>query len=96
MTIDNEVLAALARIEDAQAALARALRPVAPARLRQRPPSGEWSAMEHVRHLVFAEQHHVRPYLERGFRWKDAGVPPPNRTVERRLTPRRERPRRDH
>ena len=43
--------------------------------------------MEQVRHLVFAEQHHFGPYLAKGFRWSSAGVPPPNRTGERRLSP---------
>ena len=42
--------------------------------------------MENVRHLIFAEQHHFSPYLVRGFRWSSAGVPPPNRTGERRLS----------
>ena len=78
---------ALVRIEEAQATLRRMLADVTPTRLRARPPSGEWSQMEHVRHLVFAEQHHFGPYLPRGFRWSSAGVPPPNRTGERRLTP---------
>ena len=40
-----------------------------------------------MRHLVFAEQHHFGPYLPRGFRWTGAGVPPPNKTGERRLSP---------
>ncbi len=42
--------------------------------------------MENVRHLIFAEQHHFSPYLK-GFRWGSVGVPPPNRTGERRLSP---------
>lgn len=79
--------AALARIDDAQAALRRMLTGVEPSRLRQRPPSDEWSPMEHVRHLIFAEQHHFKPLLPRGFRWSSAGVPPPNKTGERRLSP---------
>jgi hypothetical protein len=87
VTPEREAFAALRRIEAAQAALAQTLRSVEPLRLRERPPSGEWSAMEHVRHLVFAEQHHVSPFLERGFRWSRAGVPPPNRTGERRVSP---------
>lgn len=76
----------LDRIEAAQDELRAKLRDVGPARLRARPPSGEWSAMEHVRHLVFAEQHHFKEFLGRGFRWSSAGVPPPNRTGERRLS----------
>lgn len=85
MSRSDDVLAALARIEAAQAALARTLRTVTPSRLRARPPSGEWSPLENVRHLIFAEQHHFKPYLPRGFRWSSVGVPPPNRTGERRL-----------
>jgi hypothetical protein len=87
MVHDADPVAALARIEDAKAALHRRLKSVAPPRLIERPPSGHWSPMENVRHLIFAEQHHFAPYLERGFRWRSAGVPPPNRTGERRLSP---------
>ena len=43
--------------------------------------------MEHVRHLLFAQQHHFGPHLPKGFRWSSAGVPPPNSTGERRLSP---------
>jgi DinB superfamily len=86
LTDEPGTLAALTRIEDAQAALRQMLRPVEPSRLYERPPSGDWSPMENVRHLIFAEQHHFSPYL-RGFRWRSAGVPPPNRTGERRLSP---------
>lgn len=77
----------LADIDDARSALHRELSAIEPSRLRARPPSGEWSPLEHVRHLVFAEQHHFGPYLPRDFRWRAAGVPPPNRTGERRLSP---------
>jgi hypothetical protein len=87
MTREDDARAVLKRIEDAQAALRRMLKAVEPSRLAQRPPFGDWSPMENVRHLVFAEQHHFGPYLERGFRWSSAGVPPPNRTGERRLSP---------
>ena len=87
MTQAADVRATLARIEEAQAALHDMLRGVKPARLRERAPSGEWSPMEQVRHLVFAEQHHFGPYLVKGFRWNSVGVPPPNRTGERRLSP---------
>lgn len=78
--------AALARIDDAQAGLRRRLSGVEPSRLRERPPSGEWSPMEHVRHLIFAEQHHFKRLLPRGFRWSSVDVPPPNKTGERRLS----------
>jgi len=87
MTQKREALAALARIEEAQAALRKTLRGVKDARLNKRSPPSEWSPMEHVRHLVFAEQHHFGPHLPKGFRWSSAGVPAPNRTGERRLSP---------
>jgi hypothetical protein len=87
MKKDADTLAALLRIEEARATLHERLRAMAPVRLRERPGSGAWSPMENVRHLVFAEQHHFAPYLPRGFRWSSAGVPPPNRTGERRLSP---------
>jgi hypothetical protein len=84
---DAEALALHRRITDAQEALRQRLRTVPPSRLAQRPSSGEWSALENVRHLIFAEQHHFKPHLPRGFRWSSAGVPPPNRTGETRLSP---------
>lgn len=87
MTAKQDALARLARIEEAQAELRAMLRGVKPARLHARPPSGEWSPMEQVRHLLFAQQHHFGPHLPKGFRWSGAGVPPPNRTGERRLSP---------
>jgi DinB family protein len=77
----------LARIEDVQAALRRRLSAVKPSLLNERPPSGGWSPLENVRHLIFAEQYHFARYLERGFRWRSAGVPPPNKIGERRLSP---------
>jgi hypothetical protein len=80
------MLAALKRTEDAIAELRERLRPVPRSRLDERPPSGDWSAMENLRHLIFAEQHHFSPFL-RGLRWRSVGVPPPNRTGERRLNP---------
>ena len=82
--MSKDVEAALARIDDAQAALRKKLKRVARARLEAQPTPGVWSPMEHVRHLVFAEQHHFSPFL-RGFRWSSVGVAPPNRTGERRL-----------
>jgi hypothetical protein len=87
MPKQSDALAALARIEEAQAALRDMLRGVVPVRLHVRPATGEWSAIENVRHLLFAEQHHFGPHLPKSFRWSGAGVPPPNRTGERRLSP---------
>src|SRR5688572_16990999 len=87
VTQDRDVLAVHARITDSQATLREMLRDVHPSRLTQRPPSGAWSPIENVRHLIFAEQHHFKPHLPRGFRWSSLGVPPPNRMGETRLSP---------
>jgi hypothetical protein len=84
---DEAMLAALKRTEDAIEALRDRLRSVPRSRLDERPPSGEWSAMENVRHLIFSEQHHFSPLLK-GFRWQSVGVPPRSRTPgETRLNP---------
>jgi hypothetical protein len=85
MSHRTDVQTTLTRIDQAQEQLRRLFAPIDRARLAERPPSGEWSPLEHVRHLVFAEQHHFGPYLEKGFRWSSIGVLPPNRTGERRL-----------
>lgn len=75
------------RIEVAQAELHGLVGAADATRIAVRPDPGAWSPMEHVRHLIFAEQHHFKPHLPAGFRWSTAGVPPPNRTGERRLSP---------
>jgi hypothetical protein len=81
------MLAAIKRTENAITALRDRLRPVPRSRLDERPPSGEWSPMENVRHLIFAEQHHFSPILK-GFKWGSVGVPPRSRTPgETRLNP---------
>lgn len=78
--LTNEaMLAAIKRTEEAIEALRERLRPVPRSRLDERPPSGEWSPMENVRHLIFAEQHHFSPVLK-GFKWGSVGVPPRSRT----------------
>lgn len=42
--------------------------------LTSRPPSGEWSIIENVRHLLFAEQLHLGKFLPDGFEWSRAGL----------------------
>lgn len=90
MKQNSEAVAARAsmrRVEEGQAALRKILEGAKPAQLNKRPPSGAWSPMENVRHLLFAEQYHFTPHLPKGFRWASAGVPAPNKTGERRLSP---------
>ena|ERR1700694_5794613 len=37
--------------------------------LTKRPPSGDWSVIENLRHLLFAEQLHLGKFLPEGFEW---------------------------
>jgi hypothetical protein len=42
--------------------------------LAKRPPSGDWSIIENVRHLLFAEQLHLGKFLPDGFEWSRVGM----------------------
>lgn len=42
--------------------------------LAARPASGEWSIIENVRHLLFAEQAHLGRFLPDGFAWSPLGL----------------------
>ena len=46
-----------------------------PAALATRPPSGEWSAIENVRHLLLTTQHHLGPFVPGGLGWSPLGLP---------------------
>ena len=43
--------------------------------LATRPASGEWSAVENARHLLYAEEKHLGQLLPAGFRWSTIGLP---------------------
>ena len=67
-------------IDEARAGLIAFLRSKDAQALAERPPSGEWSVIENVRHLLFAEQLHVGKFLNRvglsgrtGKRYAEAG-----------------------
>ena len=42
--------------------------------LNKRPPSGAWSALENVRHLLFAEQLHFSVVLKSTVEWSPLGM----------------------
>lgn len=42
--------------------------------LSKRPASGEWSIVENVRHLIFAEQVHLGKFLPDGFAWSPVSL----------------------
>lgn len=67
------------QIEAAREALYGLLRGQDPKVLAQRPPSGEWSVVENVRHLLYAEQLHLRRLMPRDFTWSAIGLPPGGR-----------------
>jgi hypothetical protein len=41
-----------------------------------RPPTGKWSVVENVRHLVVAEHWHLGRFIPKGHDWSHAAVPP--------------------
>ncbi|MCH7697325.1 MAG: DinB family protein [Chloroflexi bacterium] len=61
-------------IDEARAGLIAFLRSKDAQALAERPPSGEWSVIENVRHLLFAEQLHVGKFLPNGFEWNRVGL----------------------
>ena len=42
--------------------------------LARRPANGDWSIVENVRHLLFAEQLHLGTFLPQGFEWSKVGL----------------------
>ena len=62
-----EVAALLEQIDETRGHLRQMLRGRDRATLARRPPSGNWSIVENVRHLLFAEQAHLGRYLPDGF-----------------------------
>lgn len=42
--------------------------------LAQQPLSGDWSIIENVRHLLFAEQAHLRRFVPNGAGWSPVGL----------------------
>ena len=50
-----------------------------------RPPSGKWSVIENLQHLVFAEQAHFRRYLENPPPWNPYALPPTGMQSQQRL-----------
>lgn len=63
----------LADINKERARLRRLLAGFDTKTLNRRPPNGDWSIVENVRHLLFAEQLHLRGFLARGVEWSPLG-----------------------
>jgi hypothetical protein len=61
-------------IDRERARLRRLLHAKDPAVLNWRPPNGDWSIVENVRHLLFAEQMHPGGFLAGGIHWSPLGL----------------------
>ena len=64
----------LGSIDEARSGLIALLRSQDPKALAKHPSSGEWSVIENVRHLLFAEQLHLGKFLPDGFEWSRVGL----------------------
>jgi hypothetical protein len=65
--------ATIGDIDGERARLRKMLRGKDAKMLNRRPPNGTWSIVEHVRHLLFAEQAHLGGFLPKGFEWSPMG-----------------------
>jgi len=62
------------KIDAERSRLAKLLRSQDPRALTRRPLSGDWSAIENVRHLLFAEQLHLGRFLPGKVEWSRVGL----------------------
>jgi hypothetical protein len=63
-------------LDETRARLCDLVRSTGADELTARPASGEWSPLENVRHLLFAEQLHFRKLLPDGLKWEAMGLRP--------------------
>ena len=55
--------------------------------LALRPPTGKWSVLENVRHLLFAEQAHLGQFVPGGYNWHPLGYTPETMLEAKKLSP---------
>ena len=67
--------AALAAMTEHATRLRTLLEQFEPAALTTRPPNGDWSAIENIRHALFAEQHHLGRFVPGGLGLSPLGLP---------------------
>ena len=70
MTLEDD----LRQIEDERVALYALVR-TSSATLAAQPSSGEWSVIQNLRHLLYAEERHLLRRLASGFTWTPLGLP---------------------
>jgi len=76
MADDEDVATLLARIREEQQRLRALLAGKDEAFLAQRPPTGKWSVLENVRHLLFAEHAHLGRVTSGRVRFDTPNLPP--------------------
>ena len=75
---DDSPAATLAAITEHKSRLRALLGQFEATSLATRPPSGEWSAIENVRHLILTTQFHLGPFVEGGLGLSPLGLPQGN------------------
>lgn len=70
----DDIPALIKKVDAQRSSLAKLLRAQQPRALTKRPPSGEWSVIENVRHLLFAEQLHFDRFLPGKTAWNRFGL----------------------
>jgi hypothetical protein len=66
---------ALAAMTEHAARLRTLLERFNSAALATRPPNGDWSAIENIRHVLYAEQHHLGRFVPGGLGLSNLGLP---------------------
>ena len=74
-TTKAEVGALLAEMDQIRKALKKLVRSADHRTLNRRPAPGQWSPLENVRHLLWAEQLHFRRVLQQPPQWSALGLP---------------------
>lgn len=72
---EGSVARLVAEVDRARRRLYALLRSTDARALSKRPASGNWSIIENVRHLVFAEQVHLAQFLPEGLAWNPMRMP---------------------
>jgi hypothetical protein len=72
---EQSVAALVSQVDGARRRLYALLRSADGRVLSKRPASGNWSIIENVRHLVFAEQIHLGKFLPDGLAWNPMRMP---------------------
>lgn len=76
MAEQPDAFALLSRIDETRAMLRDLVLSADARALADRPPSDQWSIVENVRHLVFAEQLHLGKFISETPAWSAVGLTP--------------------